>query len=174
MYSMKHNGHQGVETCTLCRLEKGNKISVNHESRGRRKDLNSAVSLSSSAQERLAFLHRGIVEFAPRGNGGDPAPHPAPDAGPSAPSFCVHDGNNLFFVRGAVHEELQAHAAVEKEDAKGAEEERDGEAHPFQAVVAVCACPSAASPRGGVVPCVRVGCERGGVEEVTAEGGHEE
>jgi hypothetical protein len=34
VYSMKDNGHQGVEACTLCCMEKGNKISVRHEAEG--------------------------------------------------------------------------------------------------------------------------------------------
>ena len=74
----------------------------------------------------------------------------------------------------AIHEKLHAHEAVEEEHAKRAKKERDGAADPVDAIAAVGVGPASASVGRKIGPGEGVREKGDGVEEVSAEGGHEQ
>ena len=74
----------------------------------------------------------------------------------------------------AIYKKLHAHEAVEEEHAKCTKEERNGAADPVAAIAAVGVRPAAASVGREIGPGEGVCEEGGGVEEVSAKGGHEQ
>ena len=74
----------------------------------------------------------------------------------------------------AIHEKLHAHEAVEEEHAKRAKEKRNRAADPVDPIAAVDVGPAAASVGRKIGPGEGVCEEGGGVEEVSAKGGHEQ